>query len=150
MPLPSGAWFAAAGCVDRYRTAPPWPEFWVYLFDKRPEPVSWDVRWVRWPDFRLPADRRDAHDALHEAWRCAANERVEVACGGGSRQDRHRTSLLGGVGRLSRRAHQCGQVPDGSLCGHRPLGANEMIKSSDNGADCRCQPHLWRFGLRSV
>jgi len=45
--------------------------------------VSWDARWVRWPDFRLPTDRRDAQDALHEAWRRAANERVEFACGGG-------------------------------------------------------------------
>lgn len=45
--------------------------------------MSWDVRWVRWPDFRLPADRRDAQDALREAWHHAALERVEVACGGG-------------------------------------------------------------------
>lgn len=45
--------------------------------------VSWEARWVRWPDFRLPADRHDAHDALHEAWRRATDERVEIACGGG-------------------------------------------------------------------
>lgn len=59
------------------------PEFGIYLLNKQPQPVSWDARWVRWPDFRLPADRRDAHDALLEAWRRAASERVEVACGGG-------------------------------------------------------------------
>ena len=59
------------------------PEFAVYLLNKRSEPVPWDARWVRWPDFWLPTDRRDAHDALHEAWRRAANERVEIACGGG-------------------------------------------------------------------
>lgn len=45
--------------------------------------MPWDARWVRWPDFRLPADRGDAHDALYEAWRRATAERVEVACGGG-------------------------------------------------------------------
>lgn len=59
------------------------PEFGIYLLNWQPQPVSWDARWVRWPDFRLPADRSDAQDALHEAWRRAAAERVEVACGGG-------------------------------------------------------------------
>lgn len=59
------------------------PAFGVYLLNKRPEPVSWEARWVRWPDFRLPTDRRQAHEALHEAWRRAMDERVEIACGGG-------------------------------------------------------------------
>ena len=45
--------------------------------------MPWNARWVRWPDFRLPADRGDAQDALYEAWRRAVGERVEVACGGG-------------------------------------------------------------------
>jgi hypothetical protein len=55
----------------------------VYLLGKRPEVVSWEARWVRWPDFRLPTDRVDADDALREVWRRAAAERVEIACGGG-------------------------------------------------------------------
>jgi len=59
------------------------PEFGIYLLNKRPEPVPWEARWVRWPDFRLPTDRRDAQDALREAWRRAADERVEIACNGG-------------------------------------------------------------------
>jgi hypothetical protein len=59
------------------------PDFGIYLLDEQPQPVPWDARWVRWPDFRLPADRDDARDALREAWRRAAAERVEVACGGG-------------------------------------------------------------------
>lgn len=59
------------------------PEFGVYLLNKRPEPVSWESRWVRWPDFRLPTDRHDAQDGLREAWKHAANERVELACVGG-------------------------------------------------------------------
>ncbi len=59
------------------------PEFGIYLLNKRPEPVPWEARWIRWPDFRLPTDRRDAQDALREAWRRAADERVEIACNGG-------------------------------------------------------------------
>ncbi|MPZ64950.1 MAG: protein phosphatase [Pseudonocardiaceae bacterium] len=59
------------------------PEFGIYLLNKQPPPVSWAARWVRWPDFRLPTDRGDAQDALYEAWRRAASERVEVACAGG-------------------------------------------------------------------
>ena len=30
-----------------------------------------------------PADRHDAQDALREAWRRTADERVEIACDGG-------------------------------------------------------------------
>ena len=59
------------------------PEFGLCLLNGQPEPMPWDHRWVRWPDFRLPSDRRDAQDALHEAWRRSAGERVEVACTGG-------------------------------------------------------------------
>ena len=59
------------------------PEFAVYLVGKRPAPVDWDARWVRWPDFWLPSDRRDAQDALREAWLRAESERVEIACDGG-------------------------------------------------------------------
>lgn len=59
------------------------PEFGVYLLKGRPEPVPWDGRWIRWPDFWLPSDRIDADDALREAWRRATDERVEIACGGG-------------------------------------------------------------------
>jgi rhodanese/phosphatase family protein len=59
------------------------PAFGVYLLGRRPPDVGWESRWVRWPDFRLPADRTDAADALREAWKRAASERVEVACGGG-------------------------------------------------------------------
>lgn len=59
------------------------PDFGLYLLNRQPLPVPWNMRWVRWPDFRLPADRDDAQDALHEAWHRANAERVEVACGGG-------------------------------------------------------------------
>lgn len=59
------------------------PEFGIYLLAERPPPVAWESRWVRWPDFRLPVDRRDAEGAVREAWRRSASERVEIACASG-------------------------------------------------------------------
>ena len=82
MPLPSGR-LVRGRALRRPDLKGPLPEFGLYLLGSPPEPVRWDARWVRWPDFRLPADRRDAADALREAWRRATAERVEIACGGG-------------------------------------------------------------------
>ncbi|MGR6913361.1 protein-tyrosine phosphatase family protein [[Actinomadura] parvosata] len=59
------------------------PAFALYLLGKEPPRVEWEHRWVRWPDFWLPADRAAAAEALREAWGRALSERVEVACGGG-------------------------------------------------------------------
>ena len=61
----------------------PLPEFGLYLLGQPPVRMPWAWRWLRWPDFRLPADMVDARDALCEAWRRAEDERVEVACVGG-------------------------------------------------------------------
>jgi hypothetical protein len=59
------------------------PTYAVHLLGKRPPPVPWEAHWLRWPDFRLPADSAEARAVLTEAWRRAAGERVEIACGGG-------------------------------------------------------------------
>lgn len=59
------------------------PSFGLYLVAKPPPSTLWPSRWVRWPDFRLPSDPAAAHTAFVEAFERAANERVEVACGGG-------------------------------------------------------------------
>ena len=59
------------------------PEFGLYLQTERPPPTAWPSRWVQWPDWWLPTDRDDAHDALLELWQRAATERVEIACSGG-------------------------------------------------------------------
>ncbi|MDQ2847858.1 MAG: protein phosphatase [Actinomycetota bacterium] len=59
------------------------PEFGLYLLGKDPGLMPWPSRWVRWPDFRLPADGAAARVVILEAWRRAAEERVEIACGGG-------------------------------------------------------------------
>ncbi|GKQ36390.1 protein phosphatase [Streptomyces sp. A012304] len=81
--LPSGRLVRGRGLRRPLDPAAPVPSYGLYLLGSRPPEVAWEARWIRWPDFRLPADRGDARTALAEAWRRAAGERVEVACGGG-------------------------------------------------------------------
>jgi len=59
------------------------PDLGVYLTAKPHDEQRWETRWVRWPDFRLPADPADAIAALREVHERSAEERVEIACGGG-------------------------------------------------------------------
>lgn len=59
------------------------PTYGLYLLGKRPPSTAWESRWLRWPDFGLPLRRSEASEALREAWERAAEERVEIACGGG-------------------------------------------------------------------
>ncbi|MGW0787775.1 phosphatase domain-containing protein [Streptomyces sp. NPDC002911] len=63
--------------------AGPRPTLAVYLLGGPPPPVAWESRWLRWPDFRLPADKEAARSTLKEAWSRAPDERLEIACGGG-------------------------------------------------------------------
>lgn len=63
--------------------AGPAPSFAVYLLGKPPPTVPWESRWVQWPDFWLPRDRKYAREVLRQAWDRAATERVEIGCGGG-------------------------------------------------------------------
>ncbi|WP_328871269.1 protein phosphatase [Streptomyces sp. NBC_00287] len=81
--LPSGR--LVRGRALRHPLAPdaPVPSYGVYLLGRQPPDVPWESGWIRWPDFRLPADRDAARALLAEAWRRAAGERVEIACGGG-------------------------------------------------------------------
>src|SRR5690554_8102880 len=58
-------------------------DFTVYLLARDPGTDGTTSRWVRWPDFGLPASTEDAVAALREAHARAAAERVEVACAGG-------------------------------------------------------------------
>lgn len=82
MRLPSGRLVRGRG-LRRPVPLGPRPEFALYLLGHEPPPAAWEARWVRWPDFRLPADRAAAGEALREAWARAERERVEIACGGG-------------------------------------------------------------------
>ena len=80
--LPSGRLIRGRGLS---RPLPPGPEptFGLYLLGKRPPGTAWPSRWLRWPDFRLPADPGDAKAAFAEALELAGGGRVEVACAGG-------------------------------------------------------------------
>jgi protein-tyrosine phosphatase len=80
--LPSGRTVRGRGLRRPMPPGPP-PTFGVYLLGRTPPPVEWTSRWIRWPDFWLPSDRAQARDTLREAWERAADERVEIACGGG-------------------------------------------------------------------
>lgn len=83
MTLPSGRLIRGRG-LGRPLPGGPAPEFALYLLDDMPPDVPWQARWVRWPDFGLPADLADARDAFSAALERAAAERVEVACWGGN------------------------------------------------------------------
>jgi hypothetical protein len=80
--LPSGRLVRGRGLSRPVPEGPP-PEFGLYLLGSPPGPFPWPSAWVRWPDFRLPADRPAARTALADAWERAAGERVELACAGG-------------------------------------------------------------------
>ena len=80
--LPSGRLVRGRGLRHPMPSGHP-PTFGVYLLGAPPAEFGWANRWVRWPDFRLPADRDRAVQLLREAWERAAAERVEIACGGG-------------------------------------------------------------------
>ncbi len=67
------------------------PDFALHLLSHRPKPVPWPSHWLRWPDFRLPADDREAREAIADLWTRAERQRVEIACGGG--RGRTRTVL---------------------------------------------------------
>ncbi|MEU6236365.1 protein phosphatase [Kitasatospora sp. NPDC047058] len=80
--LPSGRLVRGRGL--RHPLPPgPRPSFGLYLLGHRPTDLPWESRWLRWPDFRLPADRAEAAEAFREAWERSAGERVEFACVGG-------------------------------------------------------------------
>jgi protein-tyrosine phosphatase len=80
--LPSGRLVRGRG-LRRTLPAGLEPAFALYLLGRQPPRVPWETRWIRWPDFWLPADRTAAAAALREAWARAENERVEIACAGG-------------------------------------------------------------------
>ncbi|KJS53428.1 hypothetical protein [Streptomyces rubellomurinus] len=80
--LPSGRLLRGRGLL---RPLPPGPrpDVGYYLLGRPPAPMDWPSTWVRWPDFRLPADRAVAAEVFREVWERCAGERVELACAGG-------------------------------------------------------------------
>ncbi|MCL8017808.1 protein-tyrosine phosphatase family protein [Streptomyces sp. AS02] len=81
--LPSGRLVRGRGLRHPPDPTAPTPTYALYLLGRRPPEVPWESHWLRWPDFRLPADRAAARTAFTEAWERAATARVEIACGGG-------------------------------------------------------------------
>lgn len=110
----------------------PVPDFAVYLLGRRPAPTPWDQRWVRWPDFWLPANHVEAVDALREAWLRAESERVG-RLHGGPRQDRHGAGLHRGDGRRP--------AGPGSLLRSRPLRAGGGNAVAALVRQARCAQH---------
>lgn len=82
MPLPSGR-LVRGRALSRPLPQGPTPTFALYMLGREPSSSTWENRWLRWPDFWLPADRVAAAAAFREAWARAETERVEVACAGG-------------------------------------------------------------------
>lgn len=80
--LPSGLLVRGRG-LRRPLPPGPTPSYAVYLLGKQPPEVPWEVRWLRWPDFRLPSSHAQARTVLREAWTRAGDERVELSCAGG-------------------------------------------------------------------
>jgi len=80
--LPSGR-LVRGRALSRPLPEGPGPVLGIYLLGRPPPAVPWESRWLRWPDFRLPAEEADVLPTLTEAWQCAATERVEIACAGG-------------------------------------------------------------------
>ncbi|GAA0806031.1 phosphatase domain-containing protein [Spirilliplanes yamanashiensis] len=80
--LPSGILVRGRALRRPLPPGPP-PEFGLYLLGAPPAPVPWPSAWLRWPDFRLPADRPAAVTALRDLLHRAATARTEIACGGG-------------------------------------------------------------------
>ncbi|PRY14111.1 protein-tyrosine phosphatase family protein [Kineococcus rhizosphaerae] len=80
--LPSGRRVRGRG-LRRPLPAGDLPEFAVHLLGRRPSEVDWPSRWVRWPDFRLPADPAELRAVLAEVLERSATQRVELACAGG-------------------------------------------------------------------
>ncbi|MFI8346373.1 protein-tyrosine phosphatase family protein [Streptomyces sp. NPDC085596] len=81
--LPSGRLVRGRGLRRPLDPGVPVPAYGVHLLGKEPPAVPWATRWVRWPDFRLPADRTAAREVFAEARERCAHERVEFACAGG-------------------------------------------------------------------
>jgi hypothetical protein len=77
--LPSGRLVRGRG-ISRPLPAGPRPALGLYLLADEPPSVPWESRWLRWPNFGLPADRDLVLPVLREAWQRAEDERVEVAC----------------------------------------------------------------------
>lgn len=108
--LPSGRTVRGRGLHAGVPTGPE-PTWGLYLLGRRPREVGWESRWLRWPDFRLPADRVDAKHALEEAWSRLDDQRVEIACAGGIGRTGTALAVLVLLDRRNDPAHPAAEDP---------------------------------------
>ena len=80
--LPSGR--RVRGRSWRQLPTGPHPALGVYLLPRPPAATAWESRWLRWRDFSLPSDPAALREVLVEALTRAGDERVELACPGGT------------------------------------------------------------------
>jgi hypothetical protein len=59
------------------------PTLGLYLTGFPPSAQAWTSDWIRWPDFLVPFDWKEARSKLITAYTAAIQERLEVACSGG-------------------------------------------------------------------
>jgi hypothetical protein len=81
--LPSGRLIRGRALSRPLPDGEPLPSFGLYLLGHPPPDQPWPFRWVRWPDFGLPADPAAAAEAFAGAWARSGHGRVEVGCAGG-------------------------------------------------------------------
>jgi hypothetical protein len=77
------------------------PDIGFYLLAKEPVAMPWPQQWIRWPDFRRPADEALAFAALVDAFDRCASERVEIACHGGRGRTGCAIAVLGMLGGIA-------------------------------------------------
>ena len=80
--LPSGR--RVRGRAWRDLPPGPRPDLGLYLLPRPPASTPWESRWVRWRDFSLPDDPARLRDLLAELLSRSEDDRVEVACLGGT------------------------------------------------------------------
>lgn len=94
--LPDGRTVRGAG-ARRPRGGPD-PELLVLLRGRRPAPPAvGEWRWIRWPDFGLPASDEDAIETLVAAHGRCVTMRVQVSCGGGVGRTGAALAVLAGL-----------------------------------------------------
>jgi len=79
------------------------PDWGVVLLGRKPPEQEWPTAWIRWPDFSVPRDWREAGRTLVEAHGRAQDERVEIMCGGGKGRTGTALACLATLGGLSPR-----------------------------------------------
>ena len=99
--LPDGVLIRGRGLRNGDPETP--PDWGVVLLGREPPEQDWPTAWIRWPDFSVPRDWREAGRTLVEAHARARDERVEIVCGGGKGRTGTAFACLATMGGLAPR-----------------------------------------------